>query len=180
MTNEELTAKMEFIIEQQAQTSARVESLAVRMDNFAAAVVEAQANYETRLSRLEDGFAGLTAKLDTLVELETRSETRLSRLEDGFAALTAKMETLAELETRSETRLTRLEDAFALTVQFARVTDERLDTLTANVDALTVDVRSMAESITRLTEAQSATDDRVNALVNVVERLISEGRNGRA
>lgn len=71
---------------------------------------------------------------------------------------------------------------------------ERLDRLTERVDRLTERVDRNAEGITALLaiaemhereitenrEAQARTDERLNALINTVERYISERRNGKA
>jgi hypothetical protein len=72
---------------------------------------------------------------------------------------------------RDEGRLTRLEDAFATLVNIARITDERLDTMESRLGTLT-------ENMTRLAEAQAHTDQRLSALIDVVERYISRDGNG--
>jgi ABC-type transporter Mla subunit MlaD len=68
----------------------------------------------------------------------------------------------------------------------ARLT-ERLDRLTERVDrnaegitALLAIAEMHEREITDNREAQLRTDERLNALINTVERYISEGRNGRA
>jgi hypothetical protein len=72
---------------------------------------------------------------------------------------------------RDEVRLTRLEDAFATLVNIARITDERLDTMQTRLGTLT-------EKMATLAEAQAYTDQRLSALIDVVERYISRGENG--
>ena len=67
---------------------------------------------------------------------------------------------------RIELRVARLEDAFVRLVQLAENTDSRMDRIEAGIEALT--------------EAQTHTEERLNALINTVERYISEGRNGKA
>ena len=74
---------------------------------------------------------------------------------------------------RDETRLTRLEDAFATLVNIARITDERLDTTESRLATLT-------EKMIALAEAQVYTDERLSALIDVVERYISRDGNGSA
>ena len=113
MTNEEIQERIEFLIEQQSQLTARV-------DRFA-------------------------AKVDTLVEIQANSETRLSRVEESFVLL----------------------------VQMARITDERLDVLTDRVSDLT-------EKMSALAEAEKNSDERLNTLIGVVERHISEEHNGKS
>jgi predicted negative regulator of RcsB-dependent stress response len=41
-------------------------------------------------------------------------------------------------------------------------------------------ISKVAEAQLRLTEAQAQTDERLNALINLVERFITEKRNGRS
>ncbi len=47
-----------------------------------------------------------------------------------------------------------------------------------NISTLTERTGSLTEKMTALAEAQAQTDDRLNTFINVVERQISEGRNG--
>ena len=72
---------------------------------------------------------------------------------------------------RDEARLTRLEDAFTTLVNIARITDERLDTMESRLSTL-------AESMATLAEAEAHTDQRLSALIDVVERYISSNGNG--
>jgi chromosome segregation ATPase len=73
-----------------------------------------------------------------------------------------------------------------ITSTMARLT-ERLDRLTERTDrnaegitALLAIAEMHEREITENREAQSRTDERLNALINTVERYISEGRNGKA
>jgi vacuolar-type H+-ATPase subunit I/STV1 len=100
-------------------------------------------------------------------------EKRVEFIIEHQAQLTAKVEELASIQSQSEIRLRRVEESFVLLVQLAKIMDSRLDTLTQNVDALT-------EKVTALTDAQKNTDERLNTLIGVVERYISEGRNGKS
>ena len=87
---------------------------------------------------------------------------------------------------RDEGRLTRLEDAFATLVNIARITDERLDVVESGISTLTEKMAALAEAQARtdtkmaeLAEAQSHSDQRLNALIDIVERYISKGSNGK-
>ena len=64
---------------------------------------------------------------------------------------------------------------------------ERLDRLTERVDRNAEGITSLLaiaemheREITDNRETQARTDERLNALINTVERYISEGRNGKA
>ncbi len=98
MTYEEMQKTMEFIVEQQAQTS-------VRLDR-------------------------LSEKVDSLAVTQERSEKKWEKTEEGIRALLS----IAEIHERE---------------------------------------------IAALGENGRATDERLNALINTVERQISEGRNGK-
>ena len=68
----------------------------------------------------------------------------------------------------------RLEAAFVTLVELARSSDERMDTFDEaradfNQQIMALDVR-LAEAQARLTEAQARADERLNALIAIVER----------
>lgn len=74
------------------------------------------------------------------------------------------MEVLRESHAKSEGRISRLEGAFvALYATVSKLADTGAD-----------NARRLSEVI----EAQAHTDERLNSLIDVVERLISERRNG--
>lgn len=113
MTNEEMQKAMEFIVNQQAQASAKIDALA-----------EAQKGADERWNE------------------------RWTRTEEGIRALLS----IAEIHERE---IAGLGQTIA---DNSRNTDER---------------------IAALSENGRATDERLNALIHVVERQISEGRNGK-
>src|SRR5438067_1076665 len=98
-------------------------------------------------------------------------------------------------------RVLNLEKYFAMLTELARRADERMDDHDAainNYDAainnITVKIEALAdaqirteEALSRLAGAQARTeaalaqtDERFNRLVDIVERYISEGRNGKS
>ena len=77
----------------------------------------------------------------------------------------AKIDALAEAQTRN------IEGIGAL-LSIAEIHEREINTLGHQVSSLSRDIATLGES-TR------ATDGRLNALINVVERQISEGRNGK-
>jgi chromosome segregation ATPase len=109
MTNEEMQKAMEFIVNQQAQASAKIDALTE-------AQREAQKAAEERW---------------------TRSEERWTRTEEGIRALLS----IAEIHER--------------------------------------EIEGLGQKIAAVSENGRATDERLNALINVIERQISEGRNGK-
>ena len=103
MTNEEMQKAMEFILNQQAQASAKIDALA-----------------------------------DAQKESQSRFDERWGRTEEGIRALLS----IAEIHER--------------------------------------EIATLGEKIAQVSENGRATDERLNALINTVERQINEGRNGKS
>lgn len=116
MTNEEMQKAMEFIVNQQAQASAKIDALSEAQKEAQETQKQAQKDAEQRWAR---------------------SEERWSRTEEGIRALLS----IAEIHER--------------------------------------EIASLGDKITAVNENGRATDERLNALIHVVERQISEGRNGK-
>ena len=110
MTNEEMQKAMEFILNQQAQASAKIDALAD-------AQKEAQSQFNERWGRTEEGIRALLS--------------------------------IAEIHERE-------------------------------IGSLGDKIASISETVAQVSENGRATDERLNALINTVERQISEGRNGKS
>jgi hypothetical protein len=92
-----------------------------------------------------------------------------------FASNFQKME---EARLRDATRITRLEDSFQLLVQLAESHDERLVTLTEAQIRSNEQIVAVNEQIAAINGRTAETDERLNALIAVVERYISSrGQN---
>jgi hypothetical protein len=115
MTNEEMQ-KAKFIIDQQAQSS-------VRIDGILEAQKEAQKDAEERWKRSEEAW---------------------TRTEGGIRALLS----VAEIHERE-------------------------------IATLGEKIGEVGARIAEVSDNGRATDERLNALINIVERQISEGRNGK-
>jgi predicted nucleic acid-binding Zn-ribbon protein len=88
------------------------------------------------------------------------------------AQSTAKIDALAEAQTRNTEGIRGL-------LSIAEIHEREIDALGHQVSSVSRDVGALSREIGRLGETTRATDDRLNALINVVERQISEGRNGK-
>jgi len=77
----------------------------------------------------------------------------------------AKIDALAEAQTRNAEGIRAL-------LSIAEIHEREISTLSHQISSVSRDIGTLSET-TR------ATDDRLNALINVVERQISEGRNGK-
>ena len=109
MTNEEMQQAMEFIVNQQAQASAKIDALS-------------QAQKEAQ---------------ETQKQAQKAAEERWTRTEEGIRALLS----IAEIHER--------------------------------------EIATLGQNIAEVSENGRATDERLNVLINTVERHISEGRNGK-
>jgi hypothetical protein len=116
MTNEEVQKTMEFILNQQAQSSAKI-------DGILEAQKESQKDAEERWKRSEETWA---------------------HTEGGIRALLA----IAEIHERE-------------------------------ISTLGEKIAAVGDRIAEVSENGRATDERLNALINTVERQISKGRSGK-
>ena len=77
----------------------------------------------------------------------------------------AKIDALAEAQTRNTKGISAL-------LSIAEIHEREINTVSHQIS-------SLSREIGALSATTRATDDRLNALINVVERQISEGRNGK-
>jgi predicted nucleic acid-binding Zn-ribbon protein len=76
-------------------------------------------------------------------------------------------------EMTAEERLLRLENAFATLGELSRNMDGRMDDSNARMD-------EFDKRLAALVEAKGRTEENLNSLIVTVERVISEGRNGKS
>jgi len=93
------------------------------------------------------------------------------------------MNFIIEMEAKSSAKIDALaeaqkEDHKEAEERWKRA-DERWGRTEQGIRALLAIAEMHEKEITTLAENGRATDDRLNALINVVERQISEGRNGK-
>jgi Mg2+ and Co2+ transporter CorA len=97
--------------------------------------------------------------MDFILEQEARSSAKID-------ALGEKVDALADVQKHADERWARADERWARTEESIR--------------ALLSIAEMHEKEIVTLTENGRATDERLNALINVVERQISEGRNGKS
>ena len=98
-----------------------------------------------------------------------------------LASLTVKQEQLQEAQARAEARLDRSEarpTAWNVSSLSHPSRSRRLNSLTAAQERTTEALARLADSQARTDAKMAETDERLNILVNTVERYISERRNG--
>jgi len=88
------------------------------------------------------------------------------------AKSSAKIDELIEVQKRAEDRWTRADERWERT-------EESIRALLAIAELHEREIQSNSEQILSLGETTRATDGRLNALINVVERQLSDGRNGK-
>jgi hypothetical protein len=123
MTNEEMQKAMEFIVNQQAQASAKIDALLEAEKEAQKAEQERRLQSEERWKRSEERWK--------------RSDEKWGRTEEGIRALLS----IAEIHER--------------------------------------EIVTLGEKIADVNENGRATDERLNVLINIVERQITKGRNGK-
>ena len=95
--------------------------------------------------------------MDFMVHQQAQTAVKLDRLSE-------KVDALAVTQQRSEHKWERTEEGIRALLSIAQIHEQEIATL--------------GEKIAAVSENGRATDERLNALINTVERHISEGRNG--
>ena len=88
------------------------------------------------------------------------------------AKSSVKIDALAEAQKEAEERWKRGDERWART-------EEGIRALLAIAELHEKEIQANTQQILSLGETTRATDGRLNVLINVVERHISEGRNGK-
>ena len=133
---------------------------------------------EKRIEFIIDQQALFSADMNLLKDSQSELTARVDGIAMNVDRLSAKIDTLAEIQAQAETRLSRVEESFVLLVQIARISDERLDDLTQKMGQLTEAQARTDNRLAELAEAQVHTEERLNALIDVVDRYINRGGNG--
>jgi hypothetical protein len=76
-----------------------------------------------------------------------------------------KLDALAETQKRGEEKWSRTEEGIRALLAIAEIHEK--------------EIQAQSQQIASLGETTKSTDERLNALINVVERQISNGRNGK-
>jgi hypothetical protein len=107
--------------------------------------------------------------MEFIVEQEARTSAKLNALAQSQAE--AKKEA-DERWARADERWARTEESIRTLLSIAKIHEREIGGLGEQIGGL-------SEQIASLTEAGRATDERLNVLINIVDRHISEGRNGK-
>lgn len=100
--------------------------------------------------------------MDFIVETEAKSSAKIDAL----------AESVKQSQSQSEERFKRTDERILALLAVAEIHEREILANAQHISAVSRDVAALGET-TR------ATDDRLNALINAVERQISNGRNGK-
>ncbi|MGI8783073.1 MAG: hypothetical protein ACR2L2_05425 [Acidobacteriota bacterium] len=126
-------------------------------------------NTEERFERIErqmqlvgEHLLLAASHLAGLTSAQHATDVRVSQLVGAQTVTDGRVRQLVKMQHKTDGRVSRLAEA----------TDDRLRQLAEATDDR---LRQLAEAQTRLTENQQSTDDRLNILINVIERYFSNG-----
>ena len=88
------------------------------------------------------------------------------------AQASAKIDALAQAHKDAEERWTRTEEGIRALLTIAQIHEREITVLGEATGKLSQEIRNLSETTRN-------TDERLNALINIVERDISERRNGK-
>ncbi|MDX6383099.1 MAG: hypothetical protein QOK48_672 [Blastocatellia bacterium] len=108
--------------------------------------------------------------MDFIVEMEAKSSAKIDALAE---AQKQGQKDADERWAQGDERWARADERWART-------EESIRALLSIAEMHEREIQANAQQILSLGEQTSATDERLNALINVVERQISEGRNGKS
>ena len=101
-----------------------------------------------------------------ILEQQAQTSSNMAQLSGRVDGLGEKVERIADKVEHIADKIDRMADKI----------DRNADSVTALLAIAEIHEREITENH----EAQARTDERLNALINIVERHISEGRNGKA
>jgi chromosome segregation ATPase len=137
-------------------------------------LLQGQANFDARLGQLLQGQANFDARqanfdarLDQLLQNQANFEIRLEQTNQHVAETSRQLQAYAETQTEFIQIVTTAMQGLAASQSR---TDERLAAAQSRMD----------ERFVVIDKHLMQTDERLNKLAGLVERIISEGRNGHA
>ena len=155
MTSEEMQNTVQFILEQQAQLTVKVDKLSENVDKLTENVdklAEGQLSYQSRSGQLEESLGMLVQVIRNMDERADTTEKRLDITDERMDATDKRLALLTKTQLSTDKRL-------------ALLTESQL-----NTDKL----------LALLTQSQKQTDEKLGRLITTVERYISEGSNGKS
>jgi hypothetical protein len=116
---------------------------------------------------------------ENLVMTKEEMEKAMEFILGQQAQSTTKIHSLAIAQERNEKKWERTEAGIRALLSIAEIHEREIANHTEQILAQGQQILSQSQQILSLGENTSSTDERLNALINIVERQISEGRNGK-
>ena len=91
----------------------------------------------------------------------------------------AKIDALAEAQGAANDRWTRTEEGIRSLLTIAEIHEREIADQGKQIASQGEQIAAHTQQILGLGQATRNTDERLNVLINIVERQISEGRNGK-
>jgi chromosome segregation ATPase len=168
MTDDERQRQMDFILNQQAQFTADIQKL----QEGQAKLQEGQAKLQESQAQLQESQAQLQESQAVLLERQVDASQIVTRLAsvtlEGFKQTNAKIDALIDAQMRTENSVTKIAEGQT------KLTEGQIK-LTEGQTKLTEGQTKLTEAQIKLAEAQAHTDQRLDALIDIVR----EGRNGK-
>jgi hypothetical protein len=100
--------------------------------------------------------------MEFIVEMEAKSSAKID----------AWVEAQKEAKKDADEKFKQTNDSIRSLLAIAEIHEKEINVLSHQISSVSRDVNALAETT-------KATDERLNALINVFERHLSEGRNGK-
>jgi hypothetical protein len=112
-------------------------------------------------------------------EMQKTMEFIVNQQAQGSAKIDALLEAQREAQKADEERRLQSVERWKRSDERWERTEEGIRALLSIAEIHEREIATLGEKIAAVSENGRATDERLNALINTVERQISEGRNGK-
>ena len=133
-------------------------------------LLQGQANFDARLGQLLQGQANFETRLEQLLQSQVNFEAGLEQL----------LQNQANFETRLEQTNQQVAETSRQLQAYAETQTEFIQIVTNAIQGLAASQSRMDERFVVIDKHLMQTDERLNKLADLVERIITEGRNGHA
>ena len=103
-----------------------------------------------------------------------------AQLTVSVGQLTEQVDKLSNTVDKLSAKVDRTADGISSLLVIAEIHDREIAELRESVKATSESVKATSGSVSAVDERGRQTDERLNALINMVERYISERRNGKS
>lgn len=115
-------------------------------------------------------------------DLKEENQRTIKFILEQQAQFTVDMQQMREAQAQADERWGRTEEGIRALLAIAGIHDQEIKALAeaqaATAEAIAATTAATAEAQARTDKQMAETDERLNALINVVEQLIGERRNG--